>query len=525
MEASGIQIAFERALQDHQSGRLEKAASIYREILSVDPKHADSIHLLGVIAGQNRRYVESVTLIRQALALSPDNVDYLINLGHALTIMGRIGEGFACTARALSLQPDMPDAHSSVLYNLNFHPGMSPEDLFRQAQHWNRQHAERLPRYAWPDDRDRDANRRLRIGYVSPDFRSHAVTRFLSPLLENYDRHFAEVFCYSDVRRAGQPDEVTERLSKACAQWREIDALSDEAVALRIHEDRIDILVDLSGHTTHNRLLVFARKPAPIQVSYLGYPATTGLTAIDYRLTDALADPPGLTERYHSEQLLRLPDCAWCYRPSSAAPAVADSPAAGSGTVTFGSFNIFPKLNERVLQLWAGVLRAVPGSKLLLKTSALADAELCASLLEFFKNRGVDADRLELLPRTENYVDHLNLYSRVDIALDPFPYHGTTTTCDAMWMGVPVVALAGGIHAMRVGVSLLNAAGLLHLVADTPEGYIRIAADLASDLPRLNALRPGMRERLRNSALTNSTKLARNIEAAYRQMWKTYCRA
>jgi len=364
----------------------------------------------------------------------------------------------------------------------------------------------------------------LRIGYVSPDFFHHPVANFIAPVLAAHDRTAVEVFCYAEVKT---PDAVTERLRglvESPHHWRDTNGMSDDSVAAAIRADGIDILIDLAGHTVGARLLVFARKPAPIQATWLGYPATTGLTQIDWRITDPLADPPGLTDDQYSEKLLRLPTGFNCYQPIDDMPPVAPLPADANGYVTFGCFNHAAKLRDRTLEVWAELLRAVPGSRLCLKHRGFGLPSAAAEYRQDFERRGIPAARLDLISFIDDTRRHLAAYDRVDVALDPFPYNGTTTTCEALWMGVPVVALAGPTHMSRVGVSLLTRAGLPELVADTPARYIEIAAGLAADRERLRTLRAGLRARVAGSSLCDAARVTRELETALRQVWRDWCR-
>jgi predicted O-linked N-acetylglucosamine transferase (SPINDLY family) len=391
---------------------------------------------------------------------------------------------------------------------------MAAQELVR----WNRQHADPLRKSIAAHSNNRDPDRRLRIGYVSSDLNRHPVGRFLLPLLEHHDKTQVEVFAYAQVR---VPDETTQQLRSFIDVWRNILGLSDAATAELIRQDQIDILVDLAGHTSSNRLLVFAQKPAPVQVSYLGYPASTGLSTIDYRLTDALADPPGMTESRYSECLLRLPHCAWCYQPAASTPPIGDLPAIRNGHITFGSFNNFSKVNEPLLEWWAEILRQVPGSRLLLKAKSFAAESVQQKVRNAFLRRGITTDRLTLYPFVQAN-DHLGMYGQVDIALDTFPYHGTTTTCEALWMGVPVITLAGQAHVSRVGVSLLTHAGMPEWIAADADEYVFKAIQLANDLPALTNIRLKIREQMMQSPLMDAATFARNIETAYRQIWRSW---
>jgi protein O-GlcNAc transferase len=358
------------------------------------------------------------------------------------------------------------------------------------------------------------------VGYLSPDFREHSTGYFVEGLLAGHDRGAVEVFCYSSGRAA---DGVTARLKEHFACFRNVVGMSDRSAAELIRRDGIDVLVDLAGHTGENRLLILAYKAAPVQVTYLGYPNTTGMTAIAYRLTDALADPPGEGVERYSEKLVRLPGSFLCYRPVEDAPEAGEPPAARQGSVTFGCFNAQAKINLPLVEQWSRILRRVARSSLIVKNASLADGATRDRLAGMFGVCGVGVERLELLGRTATPAQHLAVYRRVDIALDTFPYHGTTTTCEALWMGVPVVTLAGAVHRSRVGVSLLRSVGLPELVAGSWDEYVEIAAGLAGDRGRLVELRAGMRERMRESRLMDGAGLAREVEGAYRDMWRRWC--
>ncbi|MHB1204889.1 MAG: O-linked N-acetylglucosamine transferase, SPINDLY family protein, partial [Rhodospirillaceae bacterium] len=354
---------------------------------------------------------------------------------------------------------------------------------------------------------DLDPDRRLRVGYVSPDFRRHAVASFLTPYIGAQDKAAVEVFCYADVL---QPDAVTERLRGHADHWHSVHGWSDGTLAAQIAADRIDILVDLAGHTQGNRLGMFARRAAPIQITGLGYPATTGLAAMDYRFCDAVTDPPG-AERYATENLLRLEPSLHCYEPL---------PALAAGFVTFGSFNKLAKISDAAVRLWAQVLGRQPGSRLVVKSKPLTEESTRLRLAARFAGLGVDPQRLELTGWRPDDGDHMGLYGRIDIALDTFPYNGTTTTCEALWMGVPVLTLKGTGHTARVSASLLTAVGLPEWIAETPEAFGAIAAANAADLPALARLREGLRERVSRSALCDAPTHARGVEAAYRALWR-----
>jgi predicted O-linked N-acetylglucosamine transferase (SPINDLY family) len=320
------------------------------------------------------------------------------------------------------------------------------------------------------------------------------------------------------------PDQMTERLRKMADHWCAIAQLTDEALAEQVHQDGIDILVDLSGHTAGNRLQMFARKPAPVQVTWLGYPNTTGMPVIDYRLTDDIADPPGRADQYSIESLVRLPNGFLCYEPPEVAPDVAGLPVREAGRITFGSFNILPKMNASVIALWSQILNQVSGSCLLLKCRQLVDEPTRRVYLDLFARHKISADRIKMLRQTPSTHEHLALYNKVDIALDPFPYNGTTTTCEALWMGVPVVTLEGGRHSARVGASILTRVGLAELITGSQAVYVTKAVALACDLERLTQLRSQLRRRMQTSPLCDAKIFARQVEEKYQDMWYAWCR-
>ena len=501
----------------HERGRLAEATHTFEQALRLEPGSARALGNLGAVLEQQGRFDEALECYRNALAIKPDSAPVVNNLGTLYYQAGRLEEAVAAYRRALALQPDFAVAGSNLLCCMNYLEGLDPAAVRAEYEAWTRRHA--APALALhPNEPDPD--RRLRIGYVSPDFRAHSVAWFIEPVLRAHDAERFEVYCYASVARS---DEVTARLKGLCPQWRDIRHLTDARAAEAIRADGIDILVDLAGHTSHNRLLLFARKPAPVEVTWLGYPNTTGLRAINYRLTDALADPPGTTEAWHTEELVRLPQCFLSYQPPVGAPEPGAPPADSGGGITFGSFNNISKVTPETVALWAEVLRGAPGASLLLKSGALAVETVRRRLADQFGRHGVAPNRLQMHGVLPSHCNHLEMYRQVDIGLDTYPYHGTTTTCEALWMGVPVLTLAGRRHVSRVGVSLLENAGLGELVVDSRERYVRLAIALAEDRARLRRWRAGLREQMARSALTDAARFTRNLEEAYRWMWRRWC--
>ena len=419
--------------------------------------------------------------------------------------------------RAIALEPDAAELHSTMILNLQYHPDQDAKSILTECRRWNQHHADPLRESIKPHVNRAEPERRLRIGYVSPDFREHVDSFFTIPLLSNHDHRQYEIFCYADV---GCPDSVTERLRGYADVWRSTVGLSDEQVAEMIRKDQIDILVDLELHMAKNRLLVFARKPAPVQVTWLGCPSTTGLSTMDYRLTDPYLNPPGLLDDCYSEEAVRLPDTFWCYDPLVDVPAINDLPALQNGFLTFGCLNFFAKINDRCLELWARVIREASRSRLILRAPRGRPRDVLLAKLQL---EGVSPGRIEFvdaLPRRE----YFELYRRIDVTLDPFPYNGHTTSLDAFWMGVPTLTLVSDKTAFgRAGWSQLCNLGLREFAAQTPEQFVALAARVAADVPRLGALRTTLRQRMQQSPLMDSPRFARNMEHAYRQMWRRWC--
>ena len=576
--------AFALAVQHHRAGRLAEAEAIYRQILAVDPRHPGALHLLGVVAHQVGRNDVAVEMILQAIALAPiipefhsnlgeayrtlgrldeaiaayrraielkpdyaeahSNLGFVLkdqsrideaiaacrcalalnpdfpeahnNLGNALEAQGQLDEALAAYRRGLQLKPDFAEAHSNLIYALHFHPGCDERTIAAEHQRWNRQFADPLKRLVLPHSNDRSPERRLRIGYVSPDFREHVVGRNLIPLFQCHDSREVEILCYSGLLR---PDRLTEEFRRRAHQWRDTAAMTDAALAEMIQRDGVDILVDLTQHLAGNRLPLFARKPAPVQVSFAGYPASAGLEAIEYRLSDRYLESGCAAAAPGSRERVFLLDSFWCFDASGIEVEVNALPATKRGVVTFGCLNNFCKVNEPVLLLWARVLGRVSGSRLVILSPLGSHRQ---RTLEILGTKGVEPHRVEFVePRARKA--YLELYHRLDIFLDTFPYDGHTTSLDALSMGVPVVSLAGPLAVSRAGLSQLSNLGLPELVAHSEDDYVKIAAELAGDIPRLSGLRGTLRERMKASVLMDAPRFARQIEDAYRQMWRAWC--
>ena len=501
-------------------GRYAEAEASCRQALSRDPRLPEAHNHLGNVLQALGRASESAASLRQATTLKPAYRDAHNSLGNTLKDLGRLEEAEMSFRRALALDPDDRAARDNFLLALNYTARYSRGEVFEEHRDWARRHAAPSISVRKMHANVSDPLRRLRVGYVSPDFRRHSVAYFIEPVLARHDRAAFEVYCYSNV---GLPDPLTAHLLQLADHARNIAGRSDEIVARAMRDDGIDILVDLAGHTAGHRLGLFALKPAPVQATYLGYPNTTGMGAIDWRITDVHADPPGDGDAFHSETLARLPESFLCFQPPAEAPQVAPPPSIANGFITFGSFNVLAKMTPEVIRTWSRLLERLPRSRLLLKALGLGDAASRGHVLAQFGKHGIAAERITALPMEGALRTHLARYHEMDIALDPFPFNGTTTTLEALWMGVPVIALAGDRHSGRVGASILANAGLDELVARDEQSYVGIAAKLAADGDRLAALRYTMRERISASPLRDQAGFMRALEEAYRGMWKRWC--
>jgi predicted O-linked N-acetylglucosamine transferase (SPINDLY family) len=582
MTQSDVRQALEHGHALFQTGRLSEAEAVYRQVLQLAPGRPEALHQLGIIAlGRNEldaaidflreaiaarpdavsyqrhlglalvhagRLEEAVTHQRQAVALDPDAGGAWAELGHSYMALGNLAESIACyreevarhsgnpevwsalglalsetgqiaeaiaaTRRAVELEPANPRLHSNLLMLMNFDPAGDVAAIRAEHRAWAERHARPLARQVRAHPNDRTPGRRLRIGYLSPDFRDHVVARSLLPVLEHHDRSRFEVVCYSDT---ATPDDYTGRVRELADVWRDTTPLADAPLAQQIRQDRIDVLVDLALHL--GRPLVLARKPAPVQMTYLGYPAETGLPTVDYRISDVYLDPPTDRPEFGPEQPLRLPRCYWVYRPAVPDIEVGPPPFRRNGHITFGSFNDGRRLHPGVVAAWAQILRELPDSRLLMVVRRGREQD--AAFAEQFAAHGIPADRIRLLPRqpTEAY---FRLYQEVDISLDPFPYNGGITSLDSLWMGVPFVTIAGDRPTGRTGLSLLTNVGLAEWVAGDAEQYVDFNTRLARALGRLADLRLSLRARLQASPLMDERQFTRDLEALYAGAWERW---
>ena len=498
-------------------GRLEEAETSYKKAIALTPNNHELYYNLGILLKELGQLEKAEVSYKQAITIKPDYVDAYYNLGNALQELGRWKEADVSYNQAIAIKPDFTLAYNNKLCGLNYSPDWSTQLIYQQHLEFEKQFGGFKSRNPLISNKKNPFNEKLRVGYVSGDFKKHSIAYFFEPLLQHHNSNTVEIFCYYNDDKV---DDITKRLTANSDHWRSIFNISDEDFFDLVRNDKIDILVDLSGHTAKNRLLVFAHKPAPIQISWLGYPNTTGLSAVDYRFTDISADPVGEADELHSETLLRLPNGFLCYKGNKKSYVSVSLPQKSLGHITFGSFNNLSKLTPKVIKVWSKILHAVPLSTLILKSSTLNRNS--AHHLELFKKEGISNNRIKIYNKMPSMEEHLKLYSSIDISLDPFPYNGTTTTCDALWMGVPVITLLGNRHASRVGASILTNIGLTNFIAQDIDGYINLAIEMANNINYLQEVRQDLRKRMERSPLCNPRSFANDIENAYKDIWNKH---
>ena len=505
-------VLLELGLALKNSGNGSEALRYLLKAVKLQPDNPVIYNIIGNVYQFTGELTNAISSYRTAIQLKPDFAEAYNNLGSTYIARGDVYTAMAFYQEAVKLQPHWNGAASNALLAENY-ISSSQEYLYALHVRWGSS--------LKPDTRLEGMNTRIsptpktRVGLISPDFRAHSVSWFLLSFLQHYDHDAFHVTCFSDT---GCPDQITSKIRSLADDWENICGLASGEVVRLIRESDIDILIDLAGHTANNRLDVFAMRPAPVQVTYLGYPNTTGLGAIDYRITDFLADPPGDADRLHTEKLIRLPDCFLSYTPSAESPECSRGPVADNDYITFGSFNVLAKISEECVTAWSAILDRIKESRLVLKSAGLDDADTREFISERFRIYGIDPWRITMMPRTEGLNAHLLNYNRIDIALDTFPYNGTTTTCESLWMGVPVICLSGNRHAGRVGLSLLTQIGLKELIAESMDEYITNATRLAGNRHQLQAYRETLRERMTGSPVCDGWKFTRSLETAFSDM-------
>jgi protein O-GlcNAc transferase len=502
-------------------GQYDEAISCYQKALQLNPNFVDAYNNMGISYKEKGQYDEAISCYQKALQLNPNFAGAYNNMGIVYKDKGQIDEAEICFRHAIGINQDSSTTYSNLLLTMEYNAHHHPRTIYLEHLIYFKKYAEHFTSIIYPHKNSRDPNRKLKIGYVSPDFRRHPVSYFSESVIIEHNREYFEVFCYSN-----NPihDKVTQRIQENADQWRNIVGISDEDVTELIQKDKIDILVDLAGHTAYNRILVFAQKPTPIQISWIGYLTTTGLSTMDYKIADNYTDPIGKTNQFYTEKILRLPESFLCYLPDKDAPDVGKLPALLAGHITFGSFNNFSKVTPEVFLIWAKILNELPDSCLILKGKSFRDKTTCQYAIDMFKQRDIAAHRIILQPPDPS-PKHLESYNLVDIGLDTFPFNGAATTCEAMWMGVPVITIAGIAYHSSVGISLLSNVGLKDLIAKTHDEYVRLAVNLANDIERLKNLRSSLRDKMTHSPLTDAKRFTINLENSYREIWKTWCQS
>ncbi|MGK0296630.1 MAG: protein O-GlcNAc transferase [Gammaproteobacteria bacterium] len=500
-------------------GRLDDAVVCFEQALAIKPDLCEAHNNMGItfhIPGIPGKMANAITCYEKAISIKPDNAAVLNNLGNVLKDLGRLDEALASYEQAIVINPDNASAHSNLLMALNYSPSTTNSILFNKSTAW----AASLEKYSLNNffKNSPNQNRRLKIGYVSGDFSNHPVGYFMTRVLLSHDSECFDIMCFSDSIKS---DDTTLRLQQSAKQWRNIVGLSDDLVSTLIRNDGIDILVDLSGHTGKHRLTLFATRPAPVQVTWLGYFATTGLNAMDYILADRIVLPEQ-EEQFYTEKVRRLPDSYLCFEPPKFDIDINTAPVTVTGAITFGCFNNYGKLNPNTIALWANIIKAIPGSCIILKSRHYNEPEVQQSVHDMFASNNIDSSRIIMEGRSSREA-LLTKYQHVDIALDPFPFGGGTTTVECLWMGVPVITMKGDRWVGRVSESILNTIGLPELIAANHNEYQQIAISLSNDIPRLKMLRATLRKTLESSPLCDGKRFTKNLELEYWSMWKYWC--
>jgi predicted O-linked N-acetylglucosamine transferase (SPINDLY family) len=497
---------------------MDKAIACYKKCIALKPDFIEAYNNLGLIYKSKKMFSDAIICYQNALKYQPDSSFTWSNLGNALKETGRMAEALQALEKSLSIDPKFSAAYSNYLMALNYGANNDLEFIYQQHTKWKNYCPSSLSAKRF-EFKQRGAKSKLKIAYISPDFHTHSVAYFIEPLLKAHNKESVELFGYYNNSVF---DQTNERIQSYFDHWRNISEMSVVAVADKIFEDEIDILVDLAGHSANNSLTVLYQKPAPIQVTWLGYPNTTGLNEIDYRITDSLADPEGKADALHSENLFRLEKGFLCYQGDNEVPVQQDIPYDRNGYFTFGSFNNYVKVTPEVISVWAQILNEVPKSKLILKSSQFADKDTKGRCIKLFKKQGIAKERLNLVAMLPKSNDHMSFYGELDLALDPFPYNGTTTTFEALWMGVPTLTLSGNRHASRVGESILSRVGLESYVSHNEKDYINLARLKSESLDELRELRTSLRENMICSPLCDQKSFAQQMESAYQYMWEKY---
>jgi protein O-GlcNAc transferase len=493
-------------------GEAQKAFDIFSKAVNLAPRDVEPISSLGTSLQKLARFNEAEQCFYKALTLNPKHLGSLNNMGNVQLGLCEIEKANDFFLRAFEQSPETLNTLSNTLLNYNYFAKLSPLELFQK----HKEAGEHFPSKQTELKFVNKQNKKIRIAYISADFKIHSVAYFLLPLFKNHDRKSFEIYCFYN---GDSVDAITEEFQSLSDYWQGIKSLNDEDLRRVLIESEIDILIDLSGHTADNRLAVFATRVAPVQMTWLGYPHSTGIPEIDIRIVDKVSDPSPVSESLSTEKLVRLPHGFLCYEGSNEIPYNKQPPCIGNGYITFGSFNNLAKVNQKVIKAWSAILRSTPNSKLIIKSKQLSEASVQQKYLGYFESCGISSHRVTLLAMLPSAADHLSIYNQIDIALDTFPYNGTTTTCEAMWMGVPTTTFVGDRHSARVGASIMTYSGFIELVSSNEAAFVSDTITLASQTERLSTLRKGMRARMQNSDLCNAKQFALQMEAIFKKAY------
>jgi protein O-GlcNAc transferase len=497
-----------------QLGKLDDAYDCFSKAIAIEPNDADAYNGLGTVQHERGRFDDAVNAYQTALDINPKLAAAWSNFGSARKSQGRLEEAVSNYRKALEIDPNFSSPHSDLLFCLQYVPGITSAELKAEHENWYHMHGQVLQEMAISHNVDRSSKRPLRVGLISPDFRHHPVGFLAVKLVENIDNQDLQIFGYADQTKF---DNYTKRFADAAHKWTKVYGLSDDQLIEQIQQDQIDILIDMTGHTAYNRLKLFCRKPAPVQITWCGYVCTTGIPTIDYIIADRFHIQPG-EEKYYTETAMRLPGSSWCYDPPEGSPEVGPLPSSHNGFVTFGSFNNPSKINPEILETWSAILNRAPESKLLLKYNGMDSPYNIERISSAFHNNGIDRSRI-MIEGGGDFAEMAARYNEIDIALDTLPYSGGVTTCEALWMGVPVVTCPGGIYPGRHSLSHLSNIGLTNCIAKNMDEYVNVAIDLASDLEVLSKMRAGLRNQISTSPLCDGPNFAKNFSHLIREIW------
>jgi len=507
-----------KANKAFQNNNLFQAHEYFQKALQSDSKNATIHSNLGVCYIEMKQWRKAFEHFQIGLELENNNACIHTNLSQAYRLIGRMTQAVEHVKKVIALEPDSAVAHSNLLLYLNYCPDISSEELFAYHCQWGRNYFikanNQLMFSNFPD-----SGRPIRLAYISPDFRGHSVGYFIEPALVHYDAKHFEIYCYAHV---SNPDQTTQIIQNHVNKYCQIDKMNDQQVASQIRKDGIDILVDLAGHTANSRIRVMTYQPAPIQVTYLGYPTTSGLKHIDYRLTDAVIDPKGTSDSFYTEQLVYLDPCFFCLSSLGSSIPISSLPSLQKKAFCFGAFHNTSKVSDKTIQLWSKVLAQIPESKILLQAAAYDDPDIVRFFQSCFEGYGIKRHRIQCVGSLP-FEQYLNLHHQIDFMLDTQPWTGHTTSCHALWMGIPILTLSGKRHASRIGQRLMHALNLPEWIAMDHQDFVKKAVQFSRNPKKLDIIRKNMRNRIIESGLSNRKQYANSLEKVFRKLWISWC--